>query len=36
MVDKKKDKDDENFHYIVRIGNKDLNGERSVRLALAI
>ncbi|MCW6168207.1 MAG: 30S ribosomal protein S13 [Thermoplasmatales archaeon] len=35
MVDKKKDKDDENFHYIVRIGNKDLNGERSVRLALA-
>ncbi len=35
MVDKKKDKADENFHYIVRIGNKDLNGERTVRLALA-
>jgi small subunit ribosomal protein S13 len=35
MVDKKKDKADENFHYIVRIGNKDLNGERSVKLALA-
>ncbi|MGP6220531.1 30S ribosomal protein S13 [Caldiplasma sukawensis] len=29
------EKNDENFQYIVRIGNKDLNGERNIVLALS-